>query len=276
MMPDQELVERVRRRLPDDFSIRQLDGALKVLTQEDNPARANQSASSFRELTAHELESMAPTADVMRCPWFKQDKNVEGPTRRQRALYTCRGGLTDEFLKSKLGIKPSELHKGLGDAFQELNKRTHVRPDTELKSEQEIDEFADAALVALDDLFVTIDEIREKVASALSRELNDEATGAFINQTIDELAIISGRYSTEGLLIDGAEVVSLDIDAIRYRFTGSVNVSLMAGGRGDSVEFNESFPFECTTSAAASAPAAFDSDDTEINVDTSSWTGEDE
>lgn len=96
-MPDQELVERVRKRLPDDFSVRQLDGALKVLTHEDNPARANQSASSFRELTAHVLEAMAPTADVMRCDWFKQDKNVEGPTRRQRALYTCRGGLTDEF-----------------------------------------------------------------------------------------------------------------------------------------------------------------------------------
>ena len=275
-MPDQELVERVRKRLPDDFSVRQLDGALQVLTQEDNPARANQSASSFRELTAHVLELMAPTADVMRCPWFRQDKNVEGPTRRQRALYTCRGGLSDEFLKTRLGIKPSELHAGLGDAFQELNKRTHVRPDTELKSEHEIDEFADAALVALDDLFVTIDEIKEKIAAALSRELNDEATGAFINQTVDELAIISGKYSTEGVLIDEAEVVSLDADAIRYRFTGWVNVSLMAGGKGDSVEFNESFPFECTTSAAASTPAAFDSDQTEIKVDTTSWTGEDE
>ncbi|WP_425291829.1 hypothetical protein [Bradyrhizobium ottawaense] len=119
------------------------------MTQEDNPARANQSASSFRELTAHVLEAMAPTADVMRCDWFKQDKNVEGPTRRQRALYTCRGGLTDEFLKDKLGIKASELHRGLGDAFQELNKRTHVRPDTELTSEAEIDEFSDAALIAL-------------------------------------------------------------------------------------------------------------------------------
>lgn len=65
------------------------------------------------------------------------------------------------FLKDKLGIKASELHRGLGDAFQELNKRTHVRPDTELTSEAEIDEFADAALIALDDLFVAMDEMRE-------------------------------------------------------------------------------------------------------------------
>ncbi|WP_456721176.1 MULTISPECIES: pPIWI-associating nuclease domain-containing protein [unclassified Bradyrhizobium] len=88
-----------------------------------------------------------------------------------------------------------------------------------------------------------------------------------------------GNYlgkSTEGVLIDEAEVVSLAADAIRYRFTGSVNVSLMARGKRDSVEFNESFPFECTTFAAASTPAAFDSDHTEIKVDTTSWTSEDE
>ena len=130
-----EIEERkaVRNRLPDDFSKRQLDGALMVLTQENNPARAHQSASSFRELTSHVLEKLAPDAEVTRCAWFKQDKNVQGPTRRQRALYACRGGLTDDFLKSKLGIKPADLHSGLGPAVQELNKRTHVRPETELK-----------------------------------------------------------------------------------------------------------------------------------------------
>ncbi|WLA85206.1 hypothetical protein [Bradyrhizobium elkanii] len=167
-MPSQELINKVRSRLPDNFSRRQLDGALVVLTQENNPARANQSASSFHELTAHVLELMAPDADVMRCQWFKQDKNVEGPTRRQRALYTCRGGLTDAFRKDKLGIKPGTLHSGLGPAFQELNKRTHVRPETELKTEEEIEEFAENALVALDDLFETIDEMKDRVATALS------------------------------------------------------------------------------------------------------------
>ena len=121
-----------------------------------------------------------------------------------------------------------------------------------------------------------MDEMREKVASALSKELIDEATGAFINQTLEELAIISGRYATEGVLIDQAEVVYLDADSIRYRFTGYVNVSLMAGSSRDGVEFNESFPFVCITTAPASAPTNFDSDNTEIKVDTSSWTGEDE
>ncbi|MCP1968463.1 hypothetical protein [Bradyrhizobium elkanii] len=270
-MPSHELVDKVRSRLPDDFSRRQLDGALAVLTQENNPARANQSASSFRELTAHVLELMTPDADVMRCQWFKQDKNVEGPTRRQRALYTCRGGLTDAFLKGKLGIKPETLHSGLGPAFQELNKRTHVRPETELKTEEEIEEFAENALVALDDLFETIDEMKDRVATALSRALSGAATSAFINQTIGELDEISGRYETGSVLIDDPEILSVEADRIRCRFTGSISVTLMAGSKHDSVDFKESFPFECTTSAPATAPEDFDLADTTIKVDTSSW-----
>ena len=270
-LPSRELVDGVRSRLPDDFSRRQLDGALAVLTQENNPARANQSASSFRELIAHVLETMAPDADVMRCTWFKQDKNIEGPTRRQRALYACRGGLTDEFLKDRVGIKPETLHAGLGPAFQELNKRTHVRPDTELKTDEEIEEFAETALAALEDLFETIDEMKGRVATALSRALSGAATGAFINQTIAELDEISGRYETGIVLIDDPEILSLEADRIRCRFTGTVGVTLMAGGGHDPVEFHNSFPFDCETSAPAMTPEAFDAADTTVEVDVSSW-----
>ena len=273
-MPDQELVDRLRKRLPDDFSVRLLDGALAVLTQENNPARAHQCASSFRELIAHVLETMAPAENVMRCAWFKQDKKIEGPTRRQRALYTCRGGLTDEFLKDKLGIKPTELHSELGPAFVELNKRTHVRPDTELKGTEEIEEFADGALAALDDLFATMDEVREKIATALSKELHGAAMSAFVNQTIDELANISGRYTTDAVWIEDAEVVSLDVDTIRYRVAGSVDVTLIAGSKSDGAEFDENFPYECTTLASATAPMTFQSERTEMKVDTGSWTSD--
>ncbi len=52
-MPDQELVARIRGRLPDEFSARLLDGAIAVLSHEDSPARVHQSASSFREPSDH-------------------------------------------------------------------------------------------------------------------------------------------------------------------------------------------------------------------------------
>jgi hypothetical protein len=194
----------------------------------------------------------------------------------QRALYACRGGMTDQFLKTRLGIKPEELHNGLGPAFVELNKRTHVRPDTELTTEAEIEEFADNALAALDDLFETIDELKERAASALIQALSGAATSAFINQSIARLDEISGTYETGGVLIDDPDIISLDADKICCRFTGMVSVALIAGGKRDGVVLNESFPFECTTLAQADEPENFDPDETQVEVDVSSWTAQEE
>ncbi|WP_369527353.1 MULTISPECIES: hypothetical protein [Bradyrhizobium] len=92
-----------------------------------------------------------------------------------------------------------------------------------------------------------------------------------MNQTIGELDEISGRYEIGGVLIDDPEILSVEADRIRCRFTGSISVTRMAGGKHDPVDFKESFPFECTTSAPATAPEDFDLVDTTIEVDTSSW-----
>ena len=115
-MPDDAL-QRLRQRLPDKFSDDMLDSALQVLGQSGNKMRAHQFAATLREMFSHILEHMSPDADVMRCPWFKQDKDLPGPTRRQRALYTCRGGLTDDFLKKTLNLNPKDLHSEFSNSF---------------------------------------------------------------------------------------------------------------------------------------------------------------
>ncbi|MFB6418563.1 hypothetical protein [Bradyrhizobium tunisiense] len=273
-MPDKELVARVRGRLTDDFALRLLDGAIAVLAHDDNPARVHQSASSFRELIAHVLESMAPDADVTRCGWFEQIKDLKGPSRRQRALYACRGGLLDAFLKERLGIKPSQLFAGFGESFAELNKRTHVRKETELTDEREIDEFVNGALLAIEDVFETIDELRGRVTSAVGRELHGAAVSGFVNRSIQELDEIAGRYSPEMVWIEDAVVEYLDADKIVYRIAGTVDVDFIAGPRADEAIIAQSFPYRCTTSAPAGAPTEFDHDDTIVTVDTKAWFGD--
>jgi Predicted pPIWI-associating nuclease len=182
-MPNDALLQSLRRRLPDQFSHEALDGALHVLAHADNKMRA-QFAATQRELIGHVLGVMAPTADVMRSSWFRQEKNVEGPTRRQRALYTCRGGLTDAFLKDTLKLNPSDLHREFSESFQELNKRTHVRPDTHLTAADDIEEFADNVIAALVKLFETIDEVHGTIVEAIAKELQGETMSVFIRETI--------------------------------------------------------------------------------------------
>lgn len=280
-MPDDKLIARLRSRLPDKFSHDLLDTALHVLPQTENKLRAHQFASSLRELIGHVLEIMAPDKDVMRCPWYKQDKDVKGPTRRQRALYTCRGGLPDSFLKDRLKLDPADLHAEFGNAFQELNKQTHARPETVVTDPDAIEEFANAALAAFIDLFEVMDDVRERVTDAISDKLRGEAAQVFINETIQELDEISSHYSTDIVWIEEAEVLSLDADSIKYRMKGSVDVTLLYGSASDragdtGAELKDNFPYTCETAAPAADPTKFNSTATTMKVDTSSWFGKEE
>jgi hypothetical protein len=270
-MPNNELVQSLRGRLPDQFSRDSLAGALQVLGQVENKMRVHQFAATLRALTDHVLTQMAPDSEVKKCPWFKQEKSLEGATRRQRALYACRGGLADDFIRNTLKINPDELHRDFSLAFQELNNRVHVTADTHLTDADEIDEFADNAIAALDGVFATIDEVHARIVDAVTKELHGEAMSAFINQTIQELDQIAGHYETGAVWLDEVKVLSLDADVIRCEIKGSVDVTLAYGSKGDRAEINESFPYECTALAPISRPTQFDSKQTLMKVDTSSW-----
>jgi len=270
-MADDTLLQSLRSRLPDEFSRDALNSALQVLDQPENKMRAHQFAGTLRELIAHILSVMAPTEAVTRCAWYKQEKDVEGPTRRQRALYTCRGGLSDAFLKDKLKLNPKNLHREFSNSFQQLNKRTHVRPDTVLADPDKIEEFANDGISALLDVFETMDEVHKSITDAIVKELHGEAMSAFINETIQELDEIAGRYETGSVWVDEAKVIFLGADTIEYQVKGSVDVTLHYGGRSNPTEIDESFPYECTTTAPALDPTRFDSSQTTMTVDTSSW-----
>ena len=104
----------------------------------------------------------------------------------------------------------------------------------------------------------------------------DEAIGAFINETIDSLDLIAGRYETGGVLTDEMRVLSLDGDSVGYEITGSVDVTLHYGSGSDAATIEENFPFTCTTGALVAEPFKLLTKETEMRVDTSSWHGQPE
>jgi hypothetical protein len=276
-MPDEGLLERLRARLADDFARKLLQGALDALTQKNVATRVQHFSVSMRELSEYLLKQMAPDdAAITRCIWYKQDSNAEGPTRRQRALYASRGGLSDSFLKDKLDLDPSEFHQDFSPAFKELNKRTHLRPDTVITDPAEIEDFANTTIRALLEIFEVADDVRAEIIRSIETHLHDEAIGAFINETIGSLDLIAGRYETGGILIDNMRVLGIDGETIRYEITGSVDVTLHYGSGSDATSIDENFPFTCTTAASTTEPLKLLSDQTEMKVDTSSWHGEDE
>jgi Predicted pPIWI-associating nuclease len=223
------------------------------------------------------LEQLAPDDDAIKaCAWYEQHPKLECPTRRQRALYASRGGLTDSFLKNGLKLDPKEFHAEIGPAFNELNKRTHLKPDTVITDPAELANLANETISALLEIFEVTEEVRAEIISRIEGHLHDEAIGAFINETIDSLDLIAGRYETGGVLYDEMRVLSMDGDTIRYEITGSVDVTLHYGSGSEAATIEENFPFTCTTAAATAEPLKLLSNQTEMKVDTSSWHGEPE
>ena len=87
-----------------------------------------------------------------------------------------------------------------------------------LSDEGEINGFADAALAALEAVFATIDEVRTTtITEAIDKELHGQAMSVFVNETIQELDEIAGRYETGAVWIEETTVISLDPDEVRYR-----------------------------------------------------------
>ncbi|MGA2313714.1 MAG: hypothetical protein ABSF87_15305 [Xanthobacteraceae bacterium] len=274
-MPNDAFVQSVRRRLPDDAHIKMFDDALAAFAG-DNRQRVQHFAVTMRELFGHVLSSRVSDDDVRRCVWYKQEQGTRGPTRRQRALYLSRGGLSDDFIRDTLKLDPDEFHQELKDAFDELSAKTHVRPNSAPTDPAKIEEFADLAISALDEVFDVIDDVRHEIEQAIAPSLQGEAASAFIRQTIDELDIIAGRYTTEGVLFGESNVVEMGSEFISYRVTGTVDVQLHYGGKSDPVQIDVNFPFTCTIVAKVIEPFNFLSDLTEMEVDTSSWHGDDE
>jgi Predicted pPIWI-associating nuclease len=276
-MPDDGLVKRLEGRLQDDFSRGLLRGATAALAQENVATRAQHFSVSMRDLSDHMLEQLAPDDDSIKaCAWYEQHPKLKGPTRRQRALYASRGGLRDSFLKNGLKLDPKEFHLEIGAAFNELNKRTHLKPDTVIADPAELENLANETISALLEMFEVTEEVRAKIISRIEGHLHDETIGVFINETIGSLDLIAGRYETGGVLYDEMRVLSIDGDAIRYEITGSVDVTLHYGSGSEATTIEEDFPFTCTTAAATAEPLKLLSNQTEMKVDTSSWHGEPE
>lgn len=276
-MPNADLVKELHDRLPDAFTRKLLDGSIQVLGQTTNAVRAHQFAASLRELFSHCLDTLAPGEAVKECSWFEADESARGePTRNQRALYATRGGLSDEFIKERLKIDPTNLHKGLGKAFSDLNKRAHVRPNTHLEDPAEIELFANNALEALAEVFRTIEHFRKQLIGAIEERLGDEAVNSLLCDTIQEVDDLATHHTVEDVSVGSARVVDITFDTVRYRVKGSIDVGLQWGSnsdlrRGDGTTLDKSFPFACEILASVGAPFEFDSDETEVIVDTSEW-----
>src|SRR5579864_1496972 len=165
------LEQELRSKLRDDFSHQLLTGALQVASDQSNPVRHSQFASSMRSLFDHTLHALAPDANVTQCSWFAQEPGTNGPTRRQRAKYATQGGLSDQYV-AQVGVDVKDLHDEALAAIQEMNKYTHVQQNTLVQDQAQIDAFTNDAMSALLNLFLSFEHCRATVIEALAEKID--------------------------------------------------------------------------------------------------------
>jgi len=266
-----KVLDDLRSAIPDNFSRTLLDGAVDVLNSE-NPIRAHLFATAIRELLGHILHTRAPDDAVKAAPWYIEEESR--PTRRQRATFAIQGGMSNELV-NQLGLDASDMQKVLADAVANLNKRTHVRQGTVLQDPTEIAAFASEAGSAVLEFLSTIDEMRSIVADSVILTVSNDVFSKFLEETVDDIDILSTHTQVEGVQVDHVEVSQIGVESIHYRAEGTVYVNLVYGSgsdhdKGDGATIADSFPFTCELSGSVTNLSEI-TDVSDLQVDTNSW-----
>lgn len=261
--------------LPDDFSRKLLDGALRALGDQNNPMRAHAFAGLTRELFNHILHNAAPDNEVRACSWFAQAPDTDGVTRRQRVLYAAQGGLPDEYVK-KLGVDATDTHSAAIKSINELNKATHVRADRVIESKEEVAAFVASAFGALANLLASFKECRAIITNLLEDELYCQVMDAFVEHTFDEIDLVASHgYEVDPFItIDETRVTQITAYYIEVSVSGEAPVTLHYGKGDDAAEISHDFPFVMRFTAPVETPDAVAYSG--IEIDDSGWYGADE
>lgn len=257
--------------LPDDFSKTLLAGGLAVLAS-GIPIRAHLFAAALREVVGHLLQSLAPDEDLTQAVWFT--KEADRPTRRQRMKYAIQGGVSDD-MADKLGIDTSDMHRDVGAVIAELNKRTHVRPNTLLTDRAEVDAFANDVVDAVIDFLHAIKDMRDAVADAVVHNASMPVFGSFLQESNDVIDVLSTHSFVEQVDVTEVRVLGIRLHEIEYEAEGTVYVELNYGSssdraQGEGATMHDEYPFKCRMSGAVTDLADIH-DVTKMEVDTSSF-----
>lgn len=275
--PVNELRQKLTESFPgDEFLESLLEGAWLVARDKSNPIRGNLVASALREVFGHILHSLAPDAEVRKCTWFEQAKDTKTVTRRQKARFIVHAGLPTVFVEDDLKLVIADYVDPLLDAFDKLNKATHVRAETIVFKGKEVRQLLSVVLQGLLDLLDAATNARSDLEHMISETMHYAVFENLISETIQELDELSTHTMVDGHQIDTVEVVELNAEQVVYEVTGEVEVELQYGSNSDirkdiGARIDDSYPYKATVFSRAATPMKISAEDIELRVDNSSF-----
>lgn len=275
--PINDLRKNITEKLPrDPFLESLLEGAWRVAQDKSNPIRGNLVASALREIFGHIVHSLAPDAEVRKCIWFQQAKDTMTVTRRQKARFIVHAGLPPEFVENRLNVTISEYVDPLLNAFDNLNKATHVRAETIVFKGNDVRRLLIDVMKGLLNLLDAAADARTDLERMVAETMHHAVFESLISETIQELDELSTHTMVDGHFIDTVEVIELNAEQVVYEVTGEVEVELQYGSNSDvrndiGARIDDSYPYKATVFSRAATPMEIRAEDMELKVDNSSF-----
>ncbi|SER40735.1 MULTISPECIES: pPIWI-associating nuclease domain-containing protein [Pseudomonas] len=278
--------ERILQLIGDTPFERDLyEAAMFNLEDQRNKLRFHNFAFAMRELVGHTLARLAPDEEVMKCIWWKKKANPVTPqvTRIERCVYATQGGLSNHYVKTKLGLDFSKEFEELRDAVVRLNGYVHITQEVFQLENEEIARLAKETIEAVSRLMICIQDCRAAIGVRLSEEaINSAAVEQVVGDSLEAIDEIASHYSLEKIYINSHEVIGITSEAVHISVSGSLGVTLQWGSnsdmrRGDGAELNQSFDFTCeltcelTCAAPNLDPDALYFVENSVRVDTGDW-----
>lgn len=267
----------IRPWLASGFEAELFEAALNNLNDHANPLRLNNFANSVRETVRRVLKRLAPDQEVIRCQWYRNETGKQdGITRKQRAYFAVQGGLSDEYVKSSLGLDSEADHKALGKAIDELHKYTHIEPSTFGVPATRAEQFAADTLAALAGVLQTVGECRRRILERLEAQIDAAAVDGVLSDSLPGLVELASHFSVEDVDVSSVKVTGIDHERIHIEVNGTIDCILQFGSnsdvrRGDGAEILQSFAFGCQLYCPVEDPDELSVIEDSVGVDTREW-----
>ena len=267
----------ISKILTDGFEKELLNAAFTNLLV-PNPLQFNNFGYALRELIRHVLHRLAPNDEIKACAWFKPDPTSRnGFTRKQRIKYAIQGGLSDFYIKSKLGIDDvDEVSKELLGIIDLLNSYTHIELHTFDISTSEVYRLANECLNTTVSFVDKITEIRSNVIDAIVEDVDRSLVEKVLMESVEEVMELSTHQHIDDIYSEESRVIKIGASSLQLDVKGTVECELLYGSasdrrRDDGASISESFPIQASLNVVFQAPLGSSIDVKSLNVDTSSW-----
>lgn len=265
------------------FELDLYKAALRNLSDTGNQLRFNNFAYAMRELSRHFLHRLAPDAEVVKCPWYKNITKAEGKiARSERAAYAVHGGLSEEYVGETLGLDVEEINKRLKVSIDGLSRYTHIQEEVFGLPNEQVDALVQETTECFAGLFVAIERCHNDIVYKLHEAIDDAAVEEVLRDTIQAIDELATHHFIDEICVTETSI-RITHDTVHFGVAGTIGVELQYGSnsdwrKGDGAKIDAYFPFSCQLICPAAAP----NEDSlrmvpgSLAVDTSHWYDSDD